>query len=446
MTRVWRGLLLALVVLAMVFSSTAAQEEGFQERFDNTGLDGWEHSPEVVVTDGVLRISPGNFAMRMGDWGQVTFSLKMRFDSPGETIIMYHFRDDTHYVLIFMQEGIVLEKVQAGAPERLGESAGFDLYLKTWINIEIRMADGQHLLLINDETIITAADAEFLPAGAIMLQSHGERTTEFDDLVLNGQADTGSEPDRFPPESAPVEEAPVLAPQVPDQNDSGNALGQLGDLLGGDGTVSALDVAINLALSALAAFILGRLYIHWGFSLSNRRRFAANFMLVTLTTTFIILVVRSSVALSLGLVGALSIVRFRTAIKEPEELAYLFAAIGIGVGLGDNQRLLTLLALALMIVVIALMRLFRQSQSDVNLHLGITSYPPEKVELNQIVPVLEKYCSKLRLLRYDENQDTLEISFVIEFRRTVDLAQLRAALLELSNELEISFLDNKGVW
>ena len=51
-------------------------------------------------------------------------------------------------------------------------------------------------------------------------------------------------------------------------------------------------------------------------------------------------------ALSLGLVGALSIVRFRTAIKEPEELAFLFFAIGLGIGLGDNQRLITLLALA----------------------------------------------------------------------------------------------------
>ena len=50
---------------------------------------------------------------------------------------------------------------------------------------------------------------------------------------------------------------------------------------------------INLFLSAVLAFILGRVYIHWGTSLSNRRKFASNFMLITITTTFIILVVRS---------------------------------------------------------------------------------------------------------------------------------------------------------
>ena len=52
----------------------------------------------------------------------------------------------------------------------------------------------------------------------------------------------------------------------------------------------------------------------------------------------IITIVKSSIALSLGLVGALSIVRFRAAIKEPEELTFLFICIAIGVGLGAGQR------------------------------------------------------------------------------------------------------------
>ena len=53
---------------------------------------------------------------------------------------------------------------------------------------------------------------------------------------------------------------------------------------------------------------------------------------------------KSSLALSLGLVGALSIVRFRTPIKEPEELAYLFISIAMGLGLGANQILATVVA------------------------------------------------------------------------------------------------------
>ena len=59
--------------------------------------------------------------------------------------------------------------------------------------------------------------------------------------------------------------------------------------------------------------------------------------MLSLITFLVILIVKSSLALSLGLVGALSIVRFRTPIKEPEELIYLFLAIALGLGYGAGQ-------------------------------------------------------------------------------------------------------------
>jgi hypothetical protein len=201
-----------------------------------------------------------------------------------------------------------------------------------------------------------------------------------------------------------------------------------------------------LILAVITSFILSRVYVYWGASLSNRRKFAANFMLVTVTTTFIILVVRSSVALSLGLVGALSIIRFRAAIKEPEELAYLFFAISLGIGFGDNQRMVTLLTMVVVILLLGLARLMRQSHTDINLNLSVSSRNPNKIDMEQVMEALEKHCSKLRLMRYDENAEALEMSFVIEFRHTSDLNQARAALHDISEGLEISFMDNKGIW
>ncbi|TFG45539.1 MAG: DUF4956 domain-containing protein, partial [Candidatus Brocadiia bacterium] len=65
----------------------------------------------------------------------------------------------------------------------------------------------------------------------------------------------------------------------------------------------------NLLLTALLAAVLGRVYIRFGHSLSNRRLFARNFILLAMTVMLIITIVKSSLALSLGLVGALSIVR-----------------------------------------------------------------------------------------------------------------------------------------
>ena len=152
--------------------------------------------------------------------------------------------------------------------------------------------------------------------------------------------------DGFEEPQAEEQQTPAAAVEAAPDSGEGGLSGFLENILSGQAQpVEMQTFMVNLLLSALFAFILGRVYIYWGNSLSNRRSLAGNFMLITITTTFIILVVRSSVALSLGLVGALSIVRFRAAIKEPEELAYLFFAIGIGIGLGDNQRLITLIAL-----------------------------------------------------------------------------------------------------
>src|SRR3989338_2845800 len=100
----------------------------------------------------------------------------------------------------------------------------------------------------------------------------------------------------------------------------------------------------GLVFAALCSFVLKKIYIRYGTSLSNRQKFANNFILLATTTTLIISIVKSSLALSLGLVGALSIVRFRAAIKEPEELAFIFLVIAVGLGLGAGQLKITVIS------------------------------------------------------------------------------------------------------
>lgn len=103
------------------------------------------------------------------------------------------------------------------------------------------------------------------------------------------------------------------------------------------GNISLISITINIVLSAILCTILSTFYIKFGSSLTNRSHLAKSFIMIGVTTTLIITVVKASLALSLGLVGALSIVRFRAAIKEPEELVYLFLIIAIGLAYGANQ-------------------------------------------------------------------------------------------------------------
>ena len=168
----------------------------------------------------------------------------------------------------------------------------------------------------------------------------------------------------------------------------------------------------NIILSAFLAASLGWVYIRYGEALSNRKQFSNNFMLLTTTTMLMITIVKSSLALSLGLVGALSIIRFRSAIKEPEELTYLFLSIAIGLGLGANQTAVTIIAFITITIIIILKKYFSQSLKESNnFHLSIQSLESKNIDTNKIIDILDKYCEMVDLRRLDETSDSLEISF-----------------------------------
>jgi uncharacterized membrane protein YhiD involved in acid resistance len=198
----------------------------------------------------------------------------------------------------------------------------------------------------------------------------------------------------------------------------------------------------SFIVCALLAFILGKFYVRYGNALSNRKSFAKNFIVLAITTMFIISVVKSSLALSLGLVGALSIVRFRAAIKEPEELTYLFLTIAIGLGCGANLTLLTVIAFIGFVAVIWFVNRYQKNAEGQNLYLTISSNQPQVVDLKQIVELLKKYCSGIKLKRTDETESSMEASFFVEFDDFEKLESAKAELKNIHPSVSISFMDN----
>jgi hypothetical protein len=432
----------------------------------------------VIIVDGALRISAGGFAFKMGDWEDFTLTLRVKTSGPGDVNLHYYAREESRYQIHILPEEIILERTLGERGEILGAIGTEAIPTGNWIDIALRIVDGVHEISIENELVLSATESEPLLAGPIGLAFHGEGHAEFDDLILTqeggpaegeppseGEGEPPSEGEGEPPvegepppegegepppegeEFPPPDGEPPPGEPVTGVDEAPTGIeGWLQEFLSGQAQPLELQAfVINLLLSAVLAFILGRVYIFWGTSLSNRRKFAANFMLITITTTFIILVVRSSVALSLGLVGALSIVRFRAAIKEPEELAYLFFAIGIGIGLGDNQRLITILALAVGILLIGVVRLFHTRQTDVNLHLTIASGNPDVVELDAVMAALSPHTAKQRLLRFDETESAFECTFLVEFQDLEKMNDARKALRSLSSGIEVTFVDNRGV-
>ncbi len=200
-------------------------------------------------------------------------------------------------------------------------------------------------------------------------------------------------------------------------------------LLTWNGSIDVTQLVLALVLAAVLSYILSWVYVKYGTSLSNRQKFANNFVLLTTTTTLIITIVRSSLALSLGLVGALSIVRFRAAIKEPEELGFLFLTIAIGLGLGANQFLVTVVGFGIITLLIFL-RCFNKKGED-RANLLITG----KFDLKTVTKVLNKYCSSVALRRLDSGKEN-EASFFV----SVNPNKLDKIQQDLG-KLKISYLD-----
>ena len=199
---------------------------------------------------------------------------------------------------------------------------------------------------------------------------------------------------------------------------------------------------INFLLSGLLTFPLSWVYVRYGNSLSNRKAFSKNFIFMSMTTMLIITIIKSSLALSLGLVGALSIIRFRAAIKEPQELAYLFISIAIGLGFGANQGLITIIALIIfMIILIFSNKISSTNTENQNLHLTLNCLDPDQSILDKIVKILKKDCNSVKVKRLDESADRLEVIFSVELENYKKLNDIRKDIKNLNQKINFTFID-----
>ena len=208
--------------------------------------------------------------------------------------------------------------------------------------------------------------------------------------------------------------------------------------------LSLTALVINLGVGVFLSLLLRWHFKYFGSTLSNRDEFSQVCPFILLTTILIITVVKSSLALSLGLVGALSIVRFRTPIKEPEELAYLFIAIAMGLGLGADQRIPTLVAGPLILIVMAVFKWSRKESKKKNLYLSLDwRENPGKTEnfLTQFNRVIEKHVLMLDLRRMDVREGGLEATYFIDVENPDNLSKLVEDLQKTFSGIGVTFID-----
>jgi len=210
--------------------------------------------------------------------------------------------------------------------------------------------------------------------------------------------------------------------------------------------INPLTLLINLFITFFLSYLLGILFIRFGKSISNKASLAASFPMLSITTMIIITVVKSSLALSLGLVGALSIVRFRTPIKEPEELTYLFLAIVIGLSVGADQRLVATIGLAFTSLMVILRSKSRFSKTSKSGNFTAVIRYPSNIQQSQIVSILKKRCTYLALKRVNlTNEEFNELAFTLIIDSYNNIQDLSNDLLNLSEKISCDMIDTSRV-
>lgn len=205
---------------------------------------------------------------------------------------------------------------------------------------------------------------------------------------------------------------------------------------------------LNLALGVGVSLLIAWYYVRYGNSLSNRTHFAAILPMLTLITLLVISIVKSSLALSLGLVGALSIVRFRTAIKDPEELIFLFFALAMGLGFGADQRVPTLGAFVfIMLFLVGRAYFFRRRKATHNLYLNIqvVTEPSQTNIFAEVNDMLLKELSELDLRRLDHVGQRLQLTYYLNISDEAKLIKVMNILRSTYPESSVSLVEQSNL-
>jgi len=225
-----------------------------------------------------------------------------------------------------------------------------------------------------------------------------------------------------------------------------NELININELLSPNMTqLDLIPTLFSFVMCVLVSFIVRDFYMRRSFSLTGKMHIGSIIPILSAVVFLVIIVVKSSLALSLGLVGALSIVRFRTPIKEPEELVYLFLAIAVGLGYAAGQILITtVLTLSILFVVyiwLSNRKIIKTSEYNLVVKWTKSDIMFEDIS-KEIIPVVQS----LKLVRLDKTRSNSTSVMLVVPDEESPIDAIINKLYALDQDMKITFFEAKTNW
>ena len=202
---------------------------------------------------------------------------------------------------------------------------------------------------------------------------------------------------------------------------------------------SLLDTVIALVLAFVIGLFITQVYKKTFSGVMYSASFSTSLIGLSVITTFVILAVTSNVVLSLGMVGALSIVRFRTAIKEPLDIVYLFWSIAVGIVLGAGMIPLALIGSLILGGILFVFSNAKGLDSPYIVVLNCNDKVAEDAAINEIEKAVKKYKIKSKTVNKRGIELTVEIRIKGKDKDETDFINKISDIEGVNNAVLVSY-------
>ncbi len=202
-------------------------------------------------------------------------------------------------------------------------------------------------------------------------------------------------------------------------------------------SIDIAEIAMCMVITVLIAAYIFAIYRIMTRNAFYNRNFNLSLMALAVITAAIILTIQSNIVISLGMVGALSIVRFRTAIKDPMDLVFLFWSISVGIICGAGFAVVAVVASIVITVIILLFDRMPVSTAAVILLVNAVDYKAE----SRIMDVVGKHCSMYKIKARNLLKDKMNMAIEV---KTDEGGAMVEELMELDSITSASLVDHDG--
>lgn len=201
------------------------------------------------------------------------------------------------------------------------------------------------------------------------------------------------------------------------------------------------NILFSLFLAIAIAFIISQIYKYTHRGLNYELTFMATLVALAPIIAIVMLFIRGDLVLSLGLIGSISIIRFRTPIKDTRDMVFIFWVIAVGLGCGTYNWNIVIISTIVITLLMFLLHFIRYGHSTATDYVLVVT-GTKALKNHEISQVLKEYTGEVRVRSQETEEDYWEIIFEVQLKDLTEtmVGDLHAALNRVEGVRKVSLL------